>query len=353
MLFRSAVFSLFLSLVALAQNQPLDDQTIATRIGDIFEKVFHSFSPPGSAVARRPVFAKAHGCVKAQFTVDPNLAVNYRIGVFQASGYPAWIRFSSDGPFTKDSRKAARGMSIKLVGVPGQKILPGEEQSLTQDFVMENHPVFFVDTAQDFLDFTSSSLSGDAAQVTAFNKAHPETNRILDDMDKNVLADPLDGQYWTPTPYQLGGYAIKYMVKPCTPPPDPSTKPMTADNYLRENLNTHMQQNQDICMDFWVQVQKDPNLQPIDRATVLWDEKSAPFVHFAQITIPHGQNVNAPARDTLCENLSFTGWHALPEHTPLGSINLARKVIYKRLADVRRKQGGVSIGEPTSILEEQ
>ena len=49
-----------------------------------------------------------------------------------------------------------RGMSIKLVGVKeGPKLLQGYEDAQTQDFIMENHPVFFVDNAQEFLDFTT------------------------------------------------------------------------------------------------------------------------------------------------------------------------------------------------------
>lgn len=341
---------LLLSAVSsIATADTPEEAQIAKRIGDMFEQVFHSFSPPGSKVARRPVFAKAHACLQAQFKIDPMLLPEQKIGVFAAQSYPAWIRFSSDGPYTADSRKAARGMAVKLVGVPGRKILLGEEDSLTQDFIMENHPVFFVDTAKDFLDFTEVSLGSDVAKQAEFDKAHPETNKILDDMDRNVLADPLDGQYWTPTPYKLGDRAIKYMVKPCVPPPPPESKPMTTENFLRENLVAHLQQKDDICMSFWVQFQNDPENMPIDRATVLWNDKVSEFQHFADLVIPAGQDVNRAERDALCERLSFNGWHSLPEHTPLGSINLARKVIYKRMADVRRKQSGVAIGEPTKI----
>jgi hypothetical protein len=35
------------------------------------------------------------------------------------------------------------------------------------------------------------------------------------------------------------------------------------------------------------------------------------------------------------ENLSFTPWHALPEHRPLGGINRAREVIYEAISTQR------------------
>jgi catalase len=320
-----------------------DIPAIAQRIGELFESVTRK-NPP----VKRPVFGKAHGCVQARFDINPKLPDSLKVGAFARPSYPAWIRWSNDGAPRPDGNPTARGMAIKLVGVAGPKLLEGEEGASTQDFIMQNHPIFFVDTAKDFLDFTESGLSGDAELNRKFNEAHPETQRILAEMDKNVLADPLDGQYWTPTPYRLGAQAIKYMVKPCGKAAPATSKPMTDPNFLRKNLAAHLAQG-DSCMGFWVQLQKDPVKMPIDRATVLWNEKESPFILAATITIPKGQDINAPARDALCENLSYTGWHSLPEHEPLGSLNQARKFVYKRLADYRRKKNGAAVAEPASI----
>src|ERR1019366_6459120 len=121
-------------------------------------------------------------------------------------------------------------------------------------------------------------------------------------MDRNILADPLDGQYWTPTPYKFGTRAMKYMVKPCTPVPDPSTKPMKSKDFLRENLISHLRQSEDICMGFWVQLETDPSLT--DKATVKWSEEgSGIFRLFATIVIKPGQNVDDENRKKTCENL--------------------------------------------------
>ena len=348
MKFKSQAIALVSGLTcaaALSASVRADDlPRIAQRLGELFQSVTRQRPP-----VQRPVFAKAHGCVQARFEVSPDLPAGLKAGVFaEAKSFPAWIRFSNDGAPTPDAQPTARGMAVKLVGVPGKKLLDGEENAQTQDFIMQNHPIFFSDNAQDFLDFIESSLSRDPAVRTKFNQAHPETDRILAEMDKNVLADPLDGQYWTPTPYKLGSQAMKYMAKPCSPPPAPASKPMSDPNFLRKNMAAHLQQG-DACFGFYVQLQKDAESMPLDRATVLWSEEKSPFVRVATITIPMGQNIDAPAREAACENLSFNGWHALPEHEPLGSINGVRRFVYKQLADYRRMKNHKAAGEPTAI----
>ena len=40
---------------------------------------------------------------------------------------------------------------------------------------------------------------------------------------------------------------------------------------------------------------------------------------------------------TACENLSFTPWHTLLEHRPIGGIQRARKEIYQTISKVRHE----------------
>ena len=76
-----------------------------------------------------------------------------------------------------------------------------------------------------------------------------------------------------------------------------------------------------------------------------WSEEEAPFYKVATITIPK-QIFDTPEQNEFCENLSFTPWHALPEHRPLGSVNRMRKVIYGHISRMRREANGVSLQEP-------
>src|SRR5262249_40912959 len=47
------------------------------------------------------------------------------------------------------------------------------------------------------------------------------------------------------------------------------------------------------------------------------------------------------------ENLSFTPWHAITAHEPLGEINLVRKEVYTQLSDLRHRMNGVEPREPS------
>src|ERR1019366_4418104 len=75
--------------------------------------------------------------------------------------YQAWIRFSngSSDPTRADIKRDARGMAIKVLGVPGKKLLLDEGQATTQDFIMINHPVFFATDPARYLSFMEDANS--------------------------------------------------------------------------------------------------------------------------------------------------------------------------------------------------
>src|SRR5262245_42329472 len=103
---------------------------------------------------RRPVprdqHPKQHGCVHAKFVIRPGLDGNLREGLFKEEKvYDAWVRFSN-GAQRDDTRPDVHGMAIKLMDVHGPKavrISEGEPDQLTQDFVMVDHPTFFLKDA--------------------------------------------------------------------------------------------------------------------------------------------------------------------------------------------------------------
>jgi hypothetical protein len=50
----------------------------------------------------------------------------------------------------------------------------------------------------------------------------------------------------------------------------------------------------------------------------------------------HRQTFDPKARNTACELLSYSPWHALPDHKPLGAVNRMRKGIYEAISAFRR-----------------
>ena len=80
----------------------------------------------GTGILYRAVHPKHHGCIRGTFTVSENIPVHLRHGVFASasSSYPAWIRYSNGASrFQSDTKADVRGMAVKLMGVPGEKIL--------------------------------------------------------------------------------------------------------------------------------------------------------------------------------------------------------------------------------------
>lgn len=293
----------------------------------------------GQCPARRAVFLKPHGIVKATWQIDPSFPQQWRIGVFSHDTLTAWLRFSSDTVPGAPDLKTTLGVGIKLFGVPGKKLLDGEEDSLTADFVLQNHDVFFVDTAKDMCEFTQAGVVNH--DYKTYLDAHPVTKKILDEMAKPV-SSVLDSNYWSCLPYALGEAFVKYKLSPVTVAGNigQSDNP----NYLSDELEQRMLLH-DAQFQFFVQFQSNDAEMPLDRATVAWDENISKSVPVATLTL-HKQNIEAPGQEMYGENLSYNPWHTLPEHKPAGSINEARRSVYKASADLRRMNNGIPQCEP-------
>ena len=65
--------------------------------------------PSQEGMLLRGVHPKSHGCVRAEFTVDEDLAEDRRVGLFATPGrtYEAWIRYSNAAVLREDDLKAA------------------------------------------------------------------------------------------------------------------------------------------------------------------------------------------------------------------------------------------------------
>lgn len=272
---------------------------------------------------------RASGCVEAEFTVLQGLPADLRVGLFaDPRTYRAWIRFANASS-QSDREKDVRGMSIKIYDVPGVNLTAG---ATTQDLVLNSHPVMVAADTRSFLELLRAMERGGLQQALYFIR-HPRSARVGFAARANPSSH-LDIPYWSTTPYLYGpDRAVKYFVRPCSPtsarPPDPLT-----DDYLGVALRTRLA-SAEACFDLMVQFQSDEQRTPIENAMVEWKESDSPYHAVARIRIPP-QRVDDPARLRSCEETSFNPWHALAEHRPLGSMNRARREIYRAMAEFRR-----------------
>ena len=298
----------------------------------------------GQEPAQRPVFLKPHGVACGTFTVRPDLPEELRVGVFRFKSFPAWVRFSSDTVPSRPDLKTTLGVGIKLFGVPGRKLLEADADAETHDFLLQNHDVFFVNTAKDMCEFTYAGVvKGD---YDSYLKRHPKTKQILDEMQKEVPS-VLETSYWSGLPYAFGeGRYVKYKLVPCEKPKGGKAKDIAANDptYLYQDLKRRLSEG-DACFNFYVQLRTDPRNMPLDKATVRWDEKVSKPIHVATLTLPR-QDIDARGQSPYGENLAYNPWHALPDHAPEGSISEARKAVYEAAAELRRNVNGVPAVEP-------
>jgi catalase len=313
---------------------------------------------------RRDAHAKAHGCLTATFTVRDDLPAAMRTGVFQPGRrYEAWIRFSNGNAEPRpDYDKDARGMAIKLMGVAGPKLLdaPADRDAGTQDFLMINFPVFFNRDPAEYERFIRYQADGSQFGYF-FAGRNPLDWRwrelLIGGRLLGRIRNPLYAQYYSMTSYAMGveadspvspkpyRHAMKYSARSCTPP-DGRPADVQDDDYLRRGLVEHLA-GADGCFEFLVQLQDPARDMPVEDPTVRWNESHAPFVTVADVHIPR-QVFDTAARNTFCENLAFTPWHAVEDHRPLGGLNRIRKAVYEEIAVYRHAMNGTTYSEPTS-----
>ncbi|WP_447970024.1 catalase family protein [Nitrospira sp. M1] len=302
----------------------------------------------------RDTHPKSNGCVKARFIVDEDIPEQYQVGVFQKGmSYPAWMRFSNSAPeVTPDKDKDFRGLAIKLMGVEGERLpIPGDEQH-TQDFLFIAFPGFFAGTPKDFFEFFDGEFNGGTFATAGYFSKRPRAlkNTLI---GRKQFANPLEITWFSVAPFQLGApnpdgsaVAVKYKVKSCIERQSPLPDNPSGD-YLEEAMAKDLAQG-DWCLEFLIQVQKDPETMPIEDTLAIWDENESPFIKIATIDIPQ-QTFTSDAQKLFCEDLSFNPWHGLTVHKPLGGINRARRDEMKAISDLRLKQRGVPRTEPTGM----
>ena len=344
----------------LGERAEPDEADTHQRMAETLTDYINRRHTEGRRPAMRDAHAKPHGCVLATFDVNAGLPNALRQGVFvPGKRYQAWIRFSNGASeINPDKDKDARGMAIKLMGVAGEKILAEEKDATTQDFIMINHPFFFVDSPKQYLAVVKGlheKIMTDKPNVlnmlAAASQLGLHNTRLALEVGGKRIANPLHEQYWSMTPYRLGvgpgRKAIKFFAKSCSDDrakaPGIFSRPHA--DYLQKTMASTLRSG-DACFNFYVQTFKDFESTPIEQSTVEWKEDAAPPVLVAKITIP-AQQFDSPAQTTFCENLSYTPWHALPEHKPLGAVNRARRVVYTAVSKLRHGLNGASRSEPS------
>jgi hypothetical protein len=349
------------------RNRPMSNHVVSSAFGEEFVPAgedlaidqivaIHRYVQEFRDRKRDPVprgqHPKQHGCVRAEFIVESDLPEALKHGVFrEPRTYRALIRFSN-GRQWDDTRPDAHGMAIKLLEVEGEKVLESGKNAKTQDFVLLDHPVFFIKNVADYVpfmeDFRTLLTGGTLGKLCTglkFLFSPDQQYRLIRATGSKTPDSPLGIQYWSTTPFKFGPQAVKFSARPDLTGALIVSASDSKDR-LRAAMSAHLHQRE-ARFDFLVQLQTDPVAMPIEDPTVAWDETASLYRKVATIRIPT-QSFESPEQMRLCENLSFTPWHALAEHRPLGGINRARKKVYQAISQYRHELNGVPMQEPNT-----
>ena len=320
--------------------QPNEDELGAKLIAHlkrVMEKIYLT------GMTYRDTHAKGHYIVKGEFTVEPDLPQELRVGLFRESrSYPCWIRFAnlSRTP-QKDIKGDVRSMSFKLMGVEGEMLWQDDPEAKTLDIIMMGTPKFLAPNLSQFYDMEIAIDKGGLSLLWFFI-THPKIFFTITSSFKKC-ANLLEVPYFSQTAYKFGERAVQYHITPH----QPATSKVPHDapnNFLRQRLQEQLARS-DAYFDFEVQFQTDAKKMPIENPSIPWDASLSPYRKVATIKIPK-QGLGTPEQVAFCEHVAFNAWRTLPEHRPLGGINRVRKEVYPAISQFRHQRNAAPIREP-------
>ena len=315
----------------------------------------------------RSVHAKSHALLEGELAVLDGLPAELAQGAFaRPATYPVLLRFSTNpGDILDDTVSAPRGLAIKIIGVQGER-LPGSEDDSTQDFVLVNGPAFIApdaaafakslkllaattDTGQLWKKLFSATLRGTVALRAALGLE----SGSLKALGGQPMTHPLGETFYTQTAFRYGDHVAKISVAPVAPSlaslHDQRVPLVGKPNGLRDALIAYFERNGG-TWDLRVQLRTSARTMPVEDASVPWPETESPYRAVARLTVkPQPAWSEARARQAD-DGLSFSPWHGLASHQPLGSVNRARRSVYGMSAAFRAEHNGCPIHEPRERL---
>lgn len=291
---------------------------------------------------------KTQGICRGEFIVHDGLPEHMRRGIYaRPQVFPCWVRFSGPGPYiTPDIDDVGfMSISIKLMGVPGPKLLEDEQHTL--DMFGVSTPTFVTPDAKANSELQKWSVKN--SQIFYFLNFHDShvLDLVMQSLFIKTQSSPFEAPYFSCVPYLMGeGQAMMYSVWPVstrrTPIPRLPLRP--PDDYLRQAMVQSLNEG-DVELQVRVQMQTDPFLMPIENAGVLWPQALSPRVPVATLRLPR-QKFDSPSQMEFAKRLSYNPWHTIAEHRPLGNQSRARKRMYFELSQFRHRMNGVPHFEP-------
>jgi hypothetical protein len=220
-----------------------------------------------------------------------------RAGVFANAGktWPVYARFSNGSSrHQADSEPDVRGFAIKLVGVPGPKLIAGLEDEETQDFLFIDSQAIPFRTPSEFMQFVRAAKDGPIKLLPRLIGAFGLARAL------RILWGAISGEkvksyathtFHTAAPIAFGDSAAKLALVPV--PDDAPAPSVSGEDYLRDDLVARLKRGP-LSWSLRAQLFSDPISTPIEDAAVIW---SGAFVDLATLTLPQQDADSARGRE--------------------------------------------------------
>jgi hypothetical protein len=314
--------------------------------------------------APRSVHAKSFGLLRGELEVLGGLPAVLAQGLFAIPGtYALVARFSTPPAEELDDRVSLpRALAVKVIGVEGER-LPGSEGDTTQDFLMVNGPVFSAPDAKHFLRSlkllaaTTDKAPGGKRVLSIILRGTEKAleavggeSATLKSMGGHPQTHPLGETFFSQVPVRFGDYIAKLSIVPVALSLTAlKNQPLPAAGHadaLREATDAFFAAHDDAVWELRAQLCTDLQKMPVEDASVLWPEDDSPFVAVARIRIPRQPGWSAERSRAVDDGMSFSPWHGLAAHRPLGSVMRARRAVYPASAAFRGQANGCPMHEP-------
>lgn len=325
--------------------------------------------------AYRPVHAKSHGVLVGTLEVLPGLPEPLAQGLFAIPAtYPVILRLSTNpGDLLADDVSSPRGFAVKVLGVTGD-VLPNHTGNTTQDFVCVTADVFGAPDPAGFLKqikLLDKTLEVPEEVKHAVSVGARATNAVLGVVGlhsgtlENIGAPAvhiLGESFTTIAPLRFGSYVAKLGFAPGSENLQKLTGQsvdLGAGYNALEDLIRNFFRHETAVWDVKVQLALAPepgtdekhNKFPIEDATVRWPPEKSPWQTVARITVSPQDSYSDDRQRFVDEQISFTPWHALAAHQPLGGIMRSRRKAYEEASKFRAERNARPHIEPKSIDE--
>ena len=300
----------------------------------------------------RALHAKANAGLFAEVRIGADVPEPLRVGIFAKPGtFKAYVRYSNGSARREHDKKGdVRALSVKILGVPGKKLIPGLEDKTTHDLLLVRTATSPARTAEEFGALVYAAQKPAALvfrliRRVGFIRAFQIIKQAASGARAPVM--PLASTtYYSMLALRWGEHAVKLSLTPHDRPP--ATLPSrTSPTALGDELTARLAEG-DVVYDLRAQMFVDETSTPIEDATVEWKESVAPPRKIAELVVPKQDPKSARGEKVAAfiETLSFDPWHAPVEFRPLGQLMRARNVAY-RVSTMERKAAPEPDGSET------